>query len=146
MNAKTETQEENVEVIEEQTEGEPKPTDAKQVKAAEKKFTDADMASLRKSKDKELTRERETWTTEKETMQSTIEGQEEVIKDVLTLLQKDLEVDDDVMELLKDKTPAEQLKFLMKKVEKIGKRDIPRTPKGEGEGSKDLPFRRKQTV
>lgn len=145
MDANTEAQEDDIEVTE-QSEREHKPTDAKQVKAAEKKFTDADMASLRKSKDKELTKAQETWTTEKEAMQTTIDDQNSTIQEVLTLLQKDLEIDDDVMELLKDKTPAEQLRFLLKKVEKIGKRDIPRTPRGQGDVSKDLPFRRKQTV
>jgi hypothetical protein len=133
---------ENVEV-EEQADGEQK-TDAKQDKKGDKKFTDADMASLRRRLSKDHSDAEANWTTEKETLQGTIDTQNETIKEMIGLLKKDVELDDDLMELLEDKSPVDQLKFLLKRTEKVT--NIPRTPQGKGQLPKQLPFKRTNTV
>ena len=125
-------------------ESEPKKTDSTQAKGAEKKFTDADMAAVRRSKEKELTTARDSWEAEKATLRSTIEGQEATIKKVVDMLRKDVELDEDVMGLLEGKPVAEQLEWLLKKAEK--QTDIPRTPKGEGKRPQKYTFKITNTV
>lgn len=141
-----ELEQDAVEEVAEQPEGEPKKTDGKQDKAAVKKFTDAEMATLRRNKDKELTTAREGWETEKATLQETITGQEATIKKVVELLRKDVELDDDVMELLDEKSASEQLEFLLKKAEKANKQDIPRTPHGDGKRTQKFTFKQTNVV
>lgn len=124
---------------------EPK-TDAKQDKKGDKKFTDGDVAQIRRTEQKKLTDAQSAWEEEKTTLQSTIDSQNETIQEMVDLLKKDLELDDDYLELLEEKSPMEQLKALRKRAEKASKQDIPRTPKGEGKRNQQFTFQRKNTV
>lgn len=113
----------------EQQEVEPK-TDGKQDKAAEKKFTDSDVAAIRRKASKELTDAQTAWNEEKTNFQSTIDAQNEALEEMVALLEKDTEISEDVKELLKEKSPIDRLKFLRKRAEKVA--DIPPTPRGVG--------------
>jgi hypothetical protein len=129
--------------VETEQEGEQK-TDAPQAKSSDKKFTDSDMAALRRKLSKEHSDKETAWNTERGTLQGTIDTQNETIKEMVDLLKKDVEFDPDYLELLEEKSPADQLKILLKKAEKV--QDIPRTPQGKGQLPKQLPFKRTNTV
>lgn len=122
---------------------EPK-TDGKQVKVADKKFTDSDMAALRRTLTKQHADAETAWNTDKETLQAQVDAQNTTITEMVELLKKDIELDPDIDELLSEKSPAEQLSFLLKKSAK--KQDIPRTPKGSGERNNKPLFTRRTVV
>lgn len=133
---------ENLKEAETETEqvSEPK-TDAKQDKSGDKKFTDSDVAAIRRKASRELTDAQAAWENEKSTFQATIDSQNETIKSMVDLLKKDVEFPDDMLELLEEKSPAEQLTFLLKRAEKSAQ--IPRTPQGNGKRNESLTFQHK---
>lgn len=134
-------EQENVEEVVE-TKVEPK-TDAKQETKKgdkqDKKFTDADMANLRRSLSKQHSEAETAWNTEKETMQARLDAQDATITKMVDLLKKDVELPEDFAELLEEKSPSEQLEFLLKQASKVT--DIPRTPQGKGDRNHKFVFK-----
>ena len=69
-----------------------------------------------------------------------------VIQKSVDLLKQDMNIDEDFQELLNGMDVLAQYEWLLKKAEKAGKQDIPRTPQSQGDAIKSSPFRRRQTV
>lgn len=123
-------QEENTATEETQPE---KGTGTDQTKTG-KTFTQEEM-------NKVVAKERATWkrqnekaTADHETivdgLRKDIQARDEVILAQVELLKKDLELDEITAELLSEKDPLAQFQTLVKMVEKAGKQEMPRTPKG----------------
>ncbi len=135
MEPKTkEVEEEHIEGTEE-TETEEKVTGTDQTKTG-KTFTQEDVnkivakekAAWKRSADKEKTTLSETETS----LREQITARDEVIQTNVDLLRKDLDINDEDWEFMSDgKDALAQYEFLLKKIEKSGKQDIPRTPAGK---------------
>jgi hypothetical protein len=75
-----------------------------------------------------------------------IEKRDELIIQQIDLLVSDLDLDEETLELVNGLDVLERFNWIMKKVNKAGKQDVPRTPKGSGERQPSAPFKRTQTV
>jgi hypothetical protein len=146
MNAKVDEQvEEEVE-----TETDDKGTGTDQTKTG-KTFTQEDVNKLiakeKASWKRGVDKEKETWTTAEQTLREQLTARDEIIQKNVDLLKKDLNIDEEDWELtMADRDVLFQYDYLLKKVEKLSKKDIPRTPKGEGERNEKFTFTRRNTV
>jgi hypothetical protein len=80
-----------------------------------------------------------------EGLRKDITSRDELIAKQIDLLVSDLGLDEETMELLNGLDVLAKYEWVVKKIEKAGKQEIPRTPKSSGE-AKANPFRRTQTV
>lgn len=128
---------ENVEQEEVETETDEKGTGTDQTKT-EKPFTQEEVnrliarekATWKRSADKEKSALSETETSLREQLTK----RDEIIQKNVDLLKADLQMDDEDWELLMaDRDVLFQYDYLLKRMEKAGKKDIPRTPSGEGQ-------------
>lgn len=134
----------------ETTETDEKVTDTQQSKSGKtftqeevNKFLAKEKASWKKSADKAATDHEDLV----KGLRDDISKRDEVITKQLELLTNDLELDEDTKELLEGLDVLARYEWVLKRVEKLGKREIPRTPQGSGkriEGK--YPFSRRQTV
>ena len=135
MEKKTEqVEEENIEGTEE-TETEEKATGTDQ-KSTAKTFTQEDVnkivakekAAWKRNADKE----KGTWSETETSLKDQLTARDEIIQKNVDLLVKDLEISEEDWEFMSEgKDALEQYEFLLKKSEKAGKQDIPRTPTGK---------------
>lgn len=79
-------------------------------------------------------------------MQKDIEKRDEIITKQVELLVKDLGLDEETLELLNGLDVLARYDWILKKVEKAGKQDVPRTPKASGERQPARPFRKTTLV
>lgn len=136
---------EKTEDVEEEVETEPeKGTGTDQTKTG-KTFTQDDVnkliakekASWKRSADKEKATLSET----EQTLRDQLTARDEIIQKNVDLLKKDLNIDEEDWELtMADRDVLFQYDYLLKKAEKASKKDIPRTPKGEGERNEKVTF------
>ena len=103
-------------------------------------------------------KEKDTWQERKSSLRTNhealVEGlraditkRDELIQAQIDILKDDLEIDDEEWQAdFGDRDVLFQYERLLAKATKSTKKDIPRTPKGEGSISQETPFRRKQTV
>lgn len=79
-------------------------------------------------------REKETQTEAEKSLREQLTARDDVIKQNIALLKKDVGIDEEDWELtMADRDVLEQYQYLLKKVEKVSKEDgqIPRTPQGK---------------
>lgn len=142
------TEEVKQEEVVDETE-EPK-QDAQPVKKEERKYSDADVNKI-------VAREKQAWkrssdqaTADHETIVATLrkdlEKRDELLTKQIELLVSDLGLDSETLELVNGLDVLDRFNWIMKKVEKAGKQDVPRTPKGSGDRQASAPFKRTQTV
>jgi hypothetical protein len=119
--------------VDETTEVEEKETGSDQKKTG-KTFTQEEVnALIAKEKSawkRSHEKEKGSWSESEQTLRDQLAEQGEVIQSQVDVLKKDLALDELTLELLSEKPPLEQYRFLLKKMEKADKRDIPRTPQG----------------
>lgn len=107
------------------------------------KIVAKEKASWKKSAD----HEKDGWTETEKSLKASIKEREDVIQEAVDLLKKDLNLDEDLQELFDGMDTLAQYKWLMKKVEKTGKQQIPRTPRSNvGADQSAQPFTRTNTV
>lgn len=136
-------------VIDEQTESEQQGTGTDQTKT-EKTFSQDDVNRLiakeKSTWKRQHDKDKEIWSDAEETLRKQVTDLGEAIQSQVDTLKKDLELDDLTLELLNEKSPLEQYRFILKKMEKSAKTDIPRTPRGEGNLPPAQPFKRTNSV
>lgn len=124
--------------------------DAQPAKNEERKYSDADVNKIVAKEKAAWKRTHDKAVGDHETivdgLRKDVEKRDELITKQVDLLVKDLGLDDDTMELLNGLDVLAKYDWIMKKVEKAGKQDIPRTPKGSGESKSVRPFRPTQLV
>jgi hypothetical protein len=137
-------------VIEKDTEAETAETDEKETGSDQNKngktFTQdqvnaliaKEKASWKRSHDKD----KGSWSEAEQSLRDQLSEQGEVIQTQVDVLKKDLNLDELTLELLAEKSPLEQYRFLLKKMEKTDKQEIPRTPRGS-KGENDGTFQHK---
>jgi len=136
-------------VVEEVEESAEKPTGTDQTKT-EKTFTQTDVnkivakekAQWKKSADSATSTLDESITT----LRKDVADRDEIIQMSVDLLKKDFDIDEDFAELLDGMDVLAQYRWLVKKAGKVEKKDIPRTPHGEGERTSSTGFTRRNSV
>ena len=150
MTEKTEQVEEEVTDATDETTTEEKETGTDQTKTG-KTFTQEDVnkliakekASWKRGADKE----KETWTTAETSLREQLTARDEIIQKNVDLLKQDLNIDEEDWELtMADRDVLFQYDYLLMKAEKLSKKEIPRTPKGEGERNQKFTFARRSVL
>lgn len=130
---------EKIEKIDEVAVDEVQPEETKQeaepAKSQDKKYSDTDLnriiakekAAWKRTADKD----KESWDGNEKSLQDQVKARDEVIQSQVDFLKKDLELDEITLELLGEKDALEQYKMMLKIMDKQGKLNIPRTPKGQ---------------
>jgi hypothetical protein len=78
-----------------------------------------------------------------EGLRGDVERRNEIIQKQIAILERDLGLDAETKELLEGLDTIARYEWVLKKVEKLGKKEIPRTPSGEGERSNSVVFEHK---
>lgn len=105
------------------------------------KIVAKEKAAWKRSQDK-LTGDHETLV---DGLRKDLTARDEIIAKQLSILEKDLGLDEETQELLEGLDTVARYAWVLKKLEKSEKKEIPRTPRAEGEPVQN-PFKRTQTV
>jgi hypothetical protein len=133
-----------------ETETEEKGTGTDQIKT-EKTFSQDEVNRLIAKEKASWKRGAEKQTADHETivdgLRKDVEARDTVIKKTLDLLKKDLGIDEEEWEAdFGDRDVLWQYDRLLSKTAKVGKKEIPRTPRGEGKQPSANPFQTKQVI
>lgn len=133
-----------------ETETEEKGTGTDQTKTV-KTFTQEDVNKIVAKEKAAWKRSSDKASTDHETivdgLRADITKRDEIIQKNVDLLKKDLNIDEEDWELtMADRDVLFQYDYLLKRMEKLGKKDIPRTPSGNGELKQKPTFQHKTST